>query len=334
MERRVRKSENPCWELEARGAWIQRERTFGATGNVGTETSGGFSLGACGVVRALGRVRGDFRSFLPWSLQGRAGAWAAPWPAPQGAPGLGCQGGAGLGHAPWDGALEAGPAHWAPLLLRSGAHSLTSSPPSGLHQTPARGYPRAGPELVGAEAAAASAHASPSALVLTRLPRLQAAFTPQVGAGHVRGGRRDGVTRPARHRRQRQRWPVAPRSPRPVPEGLITGRASQGTYGALPCASRAAASPLHAVLRTVVRPHPDPRIQANCASLPSLHCPSPRCICEALSPGPQNVTLLENWAIADGTRRCEVTAEPSQPRSEGTRLNSSHTLASRMPSSA
>ena len=66
MERRVRKSENPCWELEARGAWIQRERTFGAAGNVGTETSGGFSLGACGVGRALGRRPGQ----LPKALLG------------------------------------------------------------------------------------------------------------------------------------------------------------------------------------------------------------------------------------------------------------------------
>ena len=68
MERRVRKSENPCWELEARWAWIQRERTFGATGNVvGTETSGGFSLGACGVGRALGRRPGQLPKALPGS---------------------------------------------------------------------------------------------------------------------------------------------------------------------------------------------------------------------------------------------------------------------------
>ena len=297
MERRVRRSENPCWELEERGAWIQRERTFGAAGNVGTETSGRFSLGACRVGRALGRRPGQLPKALPGSDVRAELAWAM---------------------RPGTGALEAGPAHGAPPLLRSGAHSHTSSPHSGLHQTPARGYQRAGPELVGAEATSASVHTSPSTLVLTRLPRLQAAFTPQVGAGHVYGGRRGGATLPARHRRQRQRWPAAPRSPRPLPEGLITGRASQGTYGALRCAPRAAASPIHAVLRTVLRPHPDPRIQANCASLSSLHCPSPRCICEALSPGPQNVTLLENWAIADGTRRCEVTAEPSQPSSKRT----------------
>lgn len=87
MERRVRRSENPCWELEVGVAWIQREQAFGAAGNVGTETSGRFS---------------------PGGLQGRAGAWAVPWPSP-----------------------HISPAHGAPLLLRSGAHSLMPSCPLG-----------------------------------------------------------------------------------------------------------------------------------------------------------------------------------------------------------
>ena len=45
VERRVRRSENPCWELEVGVAWIQREQAFGAAGNMGTETSGRFSPG-------------------------------------------------------------------------------------------------------------------------------------------------------------------------------------------------------------------------------------------------------------------------------------------------
>ena len=167
-----------------------------------------------------------------------------------------------------------------------------------------------------AAAASASAHTSPSSLVLTRLQRLQAALTPQVGAGHMCSGRRGAVTRSAQLRRQRQRWPLASWSPRPVPEGLITGHASQGMYGAL--RSGGAASALHAALLTV-RPHPDSGIQVNCASaLPSTALCQDACAKEALSPGPQNVTLLENWAIADGTRRREVTVEPSQPSSKRT----------------
>lgn len=76
MGRRVRRSENPCWELEVGVAWIQRERAFGAAGNVGTETSGRFSPGACRVGRALGRRRGRLPTALPGSDIRAEPAWA------------------------------------------------------------------------------------------------------------------------------------------------------------------------------------------------------------------------------------------------------------------
>lgn len=172
VKRRARRSENPCWEREARAAWIQGERTFGAAGNVGTETSCLFSPGTCGVGRALGPT---------------------PWPFAHGAPRLGHQGGAGLGHAPRVGALEAGPAHGALLVLRSGATPSRLPCPPGSTRRQLEVSKGAGPEPAGAEAAAG---ASPSTLVLARLPRLQAAFTPDVGAGHVCGGRKGGVILP------------------------------------------------------------------------------------------------------------------------------------------